>query len=187
MEQLGYDNLISICNRIHDLHDLKSFSEVSKQFLKAACIRRRRLEVSFTGLLTDILPASPNLSYIRYSKPLSNMHMKLLAQSCPKLIDLNLGLPLKKNLDTKVDYESDFNDDGLCAVANAYIDLISLSLRRRLHVGDLGVVSILRSSKNITSLDLARCIKVTDESLKAIGEANRLRSLNLQGCYLITD
>lgn len=34
---------------------------------------------------------------------------------------------------------------------------------------------------------MERCVKVTDESLKAIGEANHLRSLNLQGCYLITD
>ncbi|GJX39143.1 ribonuclease H-like domain-containing protein [Tanacetum coccineum] len=111
--------------------------------------------------------------------------MKLLAQSCPKL--RILGLALEKNLEPKVDYESDFDDDGLCAVANACCQLESVSLSRRLHVGDVGVVSILRSSKNITSLDLGRCVKVTDESLKAIGEATRLRSLNLQGCYLITD
>lgn len=145
MERLGYDNLISICNRIHNRRDLKSFSKVSKLFLKAACIRRWCLEVSFTGLLIDILPASPNLSYIRCSKQLSNMHMKLLAQSCPKL--KNLCLTLEKDLDTKVDYESDFNDDGLCAVANAYSDLISVGLARRLHVGDLGVVSIFKIIK----------------------------------------
>nr|GEZ09898.1 hypothetical protein [Tanacetum cinerariifolium] len=144
--------------RIHNRHDLISFSEVSKQFLKATCIRRWYLKVSFT-VLNDILPASPNLSSIQCSKPFPNKHMKLLAQSCPKL--RILGLALEKNLEPKVDYESDFDDDG--------------------------VVSILRSSKNITSLDLGRCVKVTDESLKAIGEATRLRSLNLQGCYLITD
>ncbi|PWA89355.1 Leucine-rich repeat, cysteine-containing subtype [Artemisia annua] len=170
MERLEDDILISICHRIHNRHDLISFSEVSKQFLKATCIRRWYLEVSFTGLLNDILPASPNLRSIQCSKPLPNKHMKLLALSCPKLS--NLGLDLEKNFEPKVDYESDFDDDGLCAVANACCHLESVSLSRRLHVGDV---------------DLGRCVKVTDESLKAIGEATRLRSLNLQGCYLITD
>ncbi|GJY34998.1 leucine-rich repeat, cysteine-containing subtype protein [Tanacetum coccineum] len=111
--------------------------------------------------------------------------MKLLAQSCPKL--MILCLTLEKNLDPKVDYESDFDDDGLCAVANAYIHLDSVSLDRRLSVGDVGVVSILRSSKNITSLSLERCIKVTDESLKVIGEATSLIFLNLGECDRISD
>ncbi|PWA53678.1 Leucine-rich repeat, cysteine-containing subtype [Artemisia annua] len=76
---------------------------------------------------------------------------------------------------------------GLCAVANAYSHLNSVSLGRRLHVGDVGVISLLRSSKNITSLCLERCVKVTDESLKAIGEVTCLKQLVLRGCYLITD
>ncbi|PWA89356.1 Leucine-rich repeat, cysteine-containing subtype [Artemisia annua] len=185
MEQLGDDNLISICYKIDYRGDLKSFSEVSKQFLKAAYIRRWDLEVSFTGLLTDMLPASPNLSSFQCSKPLSNKHIKLLAQSCPKL--RTLRLTLEKNLDPKVDYESDFDDDGLCAVANAYSHLDIVSLDRRLRVGDVGVVSILRSSKNITSLCLKGCVKVTDKSLKVIGEATSLKLLNLGACCLITD
>lgn len=31
------------------------------------------------------------------------------------------------------------------------------------------------------------CVNVTDVSLKTIGEANRLETLTLDGCFLITD
>ncbi|KAJ0725795.1 putative leucine-rich repeat domain superfamily [Helianthus annuus] len=67
----------------------------------------------------------------------------------------------------------------LCAVANAY-------LNRRLHVGDAGIVSLVTSCKNLIKLNLKGCIRVTDESLKAVGESC-IRDLNLGGCYLITD
>ena len=115
--------------------------------------------------------------------------MKLLAQSCPKLEKLKLGCSsLEKNIDPHADYEFDFDDDGVCAVANACRHLYDVDLSKRLQVGDLGVVSLVRSLKNLTDLDLDGCVKITDESLKAIGEATYcLKALHLQGCYLITD
>ncbi|GKD36405.1 leucine-rich repeat, cysteine-containing subtype protein, partial [Tanacetum coccineum] len=80
----------------------------------------------------------------------------------------------------------DFDDDGLRAVVNACRHLVQVDLSKRLHVGDLGVVSLVRSSKNLRWLTLEGCANVTDETLKATGEASCLENLDLTGCILIT-
>nr|GFA76145.1 hypothetical protein [Tanacetum cinerariifolium] len=188
MEQLGNDELFCIVKRIQNQHDLLSFSQVSKQFLKVACVRRRTLLNSFTDILHDVLPASPNLRNFQCSKPLSNKHMKLLAESCPKLTRLDLGI--KKKLDPQADSEPsvvDFDDDGLCIMGSACIHLVDVNLKGRSSVRDVEVGSLVRSFKNLKILSLKRCVNVTDESLKTIGEANYLKSLTLDGCFLITD
>ncbi|GJZ07881.1 leucine-rich repeat, cysteine-containing subtype protein [Tanacetum coccineum] len=114
--------------------------------------------------------------------------MKLLAQSCVKLTRLDLGR--KKKLDCEADSAPsvfDFDDDGLCIVGSACIHLDDVNLKGRSRVGDVGVGSFVRSFKNLKFLSLKRCVNVTDESLKTIGEANCLKSLTLDGCFLITD
>ncbi|KAI3792002.1 hypothetical protein L2E82_05871 [Cichorium intybus] len=186
MSQLGDDELISIFRRIDNSDDRKSFSQVSKQFLKLACSRLTNLNIAFPDLLYDILPESPNLVTFECHKPLSNTHLKLLAHSCPKLWYLNLSL--EKNSDSQADSEPDFDNDGWCAVTNACKNLYYVSLSGRLLIGDVEVASLVRSSKNLSILCLSGCVSVTDESLKAIAETESwLRVLKLQGCYLITD
>nr|GEV40434.1 hypothetical protein [Tanacetum cinerariifolium] len=78
--------------------------------------------------------------------------MKLLAQSCPMLENLKLRCSsLEKIIDPHADYEFDFDNDGLCAVANACSrHLYDVELSKKLHIGDLGVVSPVRSLKNLT-------------------------------------
>ncbi|GKB64263.1 leucine-rich repeat, cysteine-containing subtype protein [Tanacetum coccineum] len=89
----------------------------------------------------------------------------------------------RENLVPKADSsdgEFDFNDDGLCEVANACSRLREVHLSGRLHIGDVGVVSLIRSSKNLTDL-----LKL-DGCVTAIGEANHLKYLSFRGCYLVT-
>ncbi|KVH90337.1 F-box/LRR-repeat protein 4-like [Cynara cardunculus var. scolymus] len=189
MERLGDFELSSIFKRIHNPDDRRSFFQVSKQFLKVACTFLLKSHISSPDFLYEILPASPNLVAFECSKPLSNTHMKLLAQSCPKLQYLKLSLEQNSHPD-QMDSESgefDFDDDGLCAVSNACCHLFEVILCRRLHVGDVGVASLIRSCKDLAILDLSGCVGVKDESLKAIGEASRLSILILHGCSLITD
>ena len=189
MKRLGDGELIQILDKICSRNDQVSFYQVSKQFLRAACIYLRKLNSSFPDLVKHVLSAAPNIIEFEMSKPLSNAHMKLLAQSCPKLRYLYLRLEEKYD-SQRADYEPgeyDFDDDGLCAVANACTDLDVVTLEGRLHFRDAGLFSLVRSSKNLRYLDLKRCVNVTDETLKAFGEAECLYYLDLQGCYLISD
>ncbi|KAI3816774.1 hypothetical protein L1987_16478 [Smallanthus sonchifolius] len=192
MEPLGDDELLYIFNKIprYNLEDKRSFAQVSKRFMKVAYFGKHRLHSCFPDLLFDILPSSPNVRTFHCSKPLSNNHLKLLAQSCPKLKLLDLrpaqDLDPPEPGEFEFEFEFDFDDDGLCAVANACSHLREVYLNRRLHIGDAGIVSLATSCKNLTFLNLKGCIRVTDESLKPIGESG-IRNLNLEGCYLITD
>lgn len=134
MEQLGDDVLTCILYKIPNRNDVKSFSQVSKQFLKVACIRRRELRSLFPGLSDDMLRASPNLKLFGFTKPLSNTHMKLLAQSCPNLTHLRIGL--EQELDPqKADNESDDkiphkNDpSSISEISKHFLKVASIRLR----------------------------------------------------------
>ena len=81
---------------------------------------------------------------------------------------------------------SDFDDDGLYSIANSCSNLHDVDLRKRINVGDVAIVTLVRSSKCLKALDLSGCVNVTNKSLKATGESN-IQGLNLQGCHLITD
>ncbi|GJY36141.1 leucine-rich repeat, cysteine-containing subtype protein [Tanacetum coccineum] len=189
MKRLGDGELIQILDKIDSRNDQVSFYQVSKQFLRAACFYLRKLDSSFPDLVKDVLSAAPNIIDFEMSKPLSNAHMKLLAKSCPKLRYLYLHLEEKYD-SQRADYEPgecDFDDDGLCAVANACNDLDIVTLEGRLHFRDAGLFALVRSCKNLRSLDLKRCVNVTDETLKVIGEAECLYHLDVQGCHLISD
>ncbi|GJZ00474.1 leucine-rich repeat, cysteine-containing subtype protein [Tanacetum coccineum] len=115
----------------------------------------------------------------KYSLKFPNIVKVAFFSLSPKLQKLDLELKYKP-------CELDFDDDGLRTVANACSHLRQIVLSRRLRVGDLGVDSIVRSCKNLQELDLAGCLSVTDESLKAIGESNSFLNLNMRGC-LISD
>ncbi|KAI3696481.1 hypothetical protein L1987_79498 [Smallanthus sonchifolius] len=188
MEPLGDDELLYIFNKIprFNLGDKRSFAQISKRFMKVACVSIYYLNSCFPDLLFDILPSSPNVRTFQCNKPLSNNHLQLLAQSCPKLKFLYLRSAQDFDPPEPGEFKFDFDDDGLCAVANACSHLHNVYLNMRLHVGDAGIVSLATSCKNLITLNLKGCNRVTDESLKAIGESG-IRNLNLEGCYLITD
>ncbi|GJW33788.1 leucine-rich repeat, cysteine-containing subtype protein [Tanacetum coccineum] len=81
----------------------------------------------------------------------------------------------------------EFDDVGLCAIANACIHLEQVNLSGRLCFKEIGIVSLVRSCKYLSMLSLDNCVNVTDKSLKMIGEATCLGVLSLRGCYLISD
>ncbi|GKA38671.1 leucine-rich repeat, cysteine-containing subtype protein [Tanacetum coccineum] len=78
--------------------------------------------------------------------------MELVARSCPNLQRLMRSC-----------YEKfDFDDDGLCAMANACSYLCDVELNSRLHVADVGVDCLVRSCKDLKILRLSRCARVAD-------------------------
>ncbi|GJW80513.1 leucine-rich repeat, cysteine-containing subtype protein [Tanacetum coccineum] len=155
MESLGDDELLFIFDNIHNVRDRKSFYQVSKQVLRVECTGLRKLDIWYLDLLKDILTLSSKLVKFTCCMPLPNTYMQLLARSCPNLRYLGL--------DCFQISDFDFDDDGLCVVAKACSHLKKVDLDGRLHVGDAGVDCLVRSCKNLISLNLSRCARVTDE------------------------
>ncbi|PWA74215.1 Leucine-rich repeat, cysteine-containing subtype [Artemisia annua] len=81
--------------------------------------------------------------------------MKLIVESCPNIKYLNLSY-----YNHEVG-KLEFDDVGLCAIADACV--------------------------NLFDVDLYDCVNVTDRSLKVIAEATCLERLYLAECFLITD
>nr|GEU54215.1 hypothetical protein [Tanacetum cinerariifolium] len=182
MERLGEDEIFSIFERIPNQKDKKSFSKACKKFFKVACFEMRSLN-SKSPLLYDLLTSSPKMSWFECHAPLLNNHMKQIAESCPNIHHLDLSLS-QYHLGVR---KLEFDDVGLCAIANACIHLDRVNLSGRLCFTEIGIGSLVRSCKNLTVLILRKCMNVTDKSLKMIGEATRLKYLSLRDCYLITD
>ena len=184
MELLGEDEIFCIYERITNQVDKKSFSAVSKKFLKVASFHLRSIRTKFPDLLFDILDASPKLFSFECHEPFSNNHMKLIAESCPNIEHLYISKSYY--LDHEMD-KLEFDDVGLCAIANACSHLVDVNLNRRLHIKEIGIGSLVRSCKNLKILDLDCCVNVTDISLKMIGEATCIEELHLGCCDLISD
>nr|GEX50209.1 hypothetical protein [Tanacetum cinerariifolium] len=184
MERLGEDEISSIFERISEDDDKDSFFVVCKKFFKVTSFHFQWLHNKLPDLLYDMLIASPKMVSFECHKPLSNNHMKLIADSCPNL--KNLMLSIEQNLDPK-DGKLEFNDVGLLAVADACSHLVYVDVSKRLRFKEIGIGSLVRSCKNLRTLILTGCVNVTDKSLKIIAEATCLNALNLRGCYLISD
>ncbi|PWA81261.1 Leucine-rich repeat, cysteine-containing subtype [Artemisia annua] len=184
MEPLGEDEIFCIYERITRKVDKKSFSKVCKKFLKVAGFNFRLLQTKSPDLLYHVLTSSPKMSWFECHVPLSNNHMKLIAESCPNIKHLDLSL--SKYLDHQV-AELEFDDVGLCAIASACIHMDHVNLYGRLHIKEIGIGSLVRSCRNLELLNLQNCANVSDKSLNMIGEATHLKELYLSRCNLISD
>nr|GFA79653.1 hypothetical protein [Tanacetum cinerariifolium] len=191
MEPLGDHELISIFEKLDNKNDRKSFYQVSKQFMKVACIRLKYLHISFPDVLKDIL--LPNLVEFRCDKPLSNTYMKLLARSSPNLqylylesaqdIDLQ-NADYKEGLDfcecNKISDAGVFYLKELCCLS--YLNLSKCGV----NVTDTGVEALTRNP-NFKMLDLSWLSSITNISLCEIAcKCLKLRSINLSGCKAIS-
>ena len=148
-------------------------------------LTRSSIRVFEPNSLFGFLPRFPNLVTFECSKPITD-DFKFMAKTCPNIKVLNLNLK-RTPYDEFIPVCDDVGDDGLCALANGCRKLSKVLLRRRKNVGNVGVVLLVKLAQNLTKLDLAWCNKITDQALEAIGVANSIVSLNLEGCSLITD
>ncbi|KAL0288601.1 UNVERIFIED_CONTAM: F-box protein [Sesamum angustifolium] len=186
MERLGDDLLSLIFSEIDDHNDRKSLSQVCKQWLRVEGLQRSSLQVFEPDLLPNFLPRFPNLIKFQASAEISNSLIQFVANTCPRIQVLNLNYREKR--DFYCDEEKDdFDDEGLGDIAKRCCDLEAIVLKRRSGIGNRGVASLGEFSRNLRTLDLGRCWKVSDEALDSIGFLNHLERLGLQGCWLITD
>lgn len=191
MENLGDDVLASIMIRVHDSASRRSISQVCKQWLRIEGLTRSSVRVFDPNLLLNFLPRFPNLQKFDTSEKITNAHLEILAEKCPRIQILNLDTSEKKNRFYDERDESlaldDFDENGLCFIAMGCSHLNTVSLRKRSGVGNAGVVSLVSFLPKLIDLDLSFCDKVSDEALRVIGSVSSLKNLNLHGCWLISD
>ncbi|KAA8521829.1 hypothetical protein F0562_012500 [Nyssa sinensis] len=191
MERLGDDVLGFILDWVHDPTDRKSFSQVCKQWLRVEGLNRLSLRVFELDLLRNFLSRFPNLVKFESSKVITSDKIEFVAKTCPRIEVLNLNY---KEIHgggfdefEEIPGLDDVDDYGLFEISIRCRNLTEVYLRRRSQIGNFGIISLVNWAQNLTNLDLGRCNRIVDEALKAIGNANSLRVLNLQACWLITD
>lgn len=190
MEKLGDDLLASIMSRIHDSAYRRSISQVCKQWFRIEGLTRSSVRVFEPNLLFNFLPRFPNLLKFETSEEMTNTHLEILAEKCPRIQLLNLNFKKKNRFYDETDESlvlGDFDESGLCFIAMGCSCLNKVSLRKRSGVGDAGIVSLVTFLPKLIDLDLSFCDKVSDEALRVIGSVSFLKNLNLQGCWLVSD
>ncbi|XP_015083984.1 F-box/LRR-repeat protein 4-like [Solanum pennellii] len=190
MENLGDDVLASIMIRVHDSASRRSISQVCKQWLRIEGLTRSSVRVFDPNLLLNFLPRFPNLQKFDTSEKITNAHLEILAEKCPRIQILNLNFKKKNRIYYERDESlalDDFDENGLCFIAMGCSHLNTVSLRKRSGVGNAGVVSLVSFLPKLIDLDLSFCDKVSDEALRVIGSVSSLKNLNLHGCWLISD
>lgn len=190
MWRLGDDELGLILKWICDQNDRTSFSQVCKQWLRVEGLTRSSIRVLEPDSIPTIIPRFPNLRKFESSRLITNHHLHILAQNCPKLEVINFNFRPKPGISDYLDESSGFEDvgdEGVRVLASRCKRLSDVSLRRRTNIGNAGVISLCDSAKHLRHLDLGWCNLITDDALEAIGTATSITVLNLQSCSLITD
>ncbi|GER25583.1 F-box/LRR-repeat protein 7 [Striga asiatica] len=187
MERLLDELLSLILDKIKDPIDRKSFSQVCKSWFRVEGLHRPSLRVLDADLIPNFLPRFPNLLKFRASTRINSSLIQFVATTCPRIQVLNLNRKETDDLYTELEEEADLDDEGLLGIASRCRDLETVFLRKRIAIGDSGISALLGYSKNLRSLDLGLCSRVSDEGIKRIGDLKHLEALSLQGCWLITD
>ncbi|KAK9273523.1 hypothetical protein L1049_018333 [Liquidambar formosana] len=190
METLCDDELALILKWVHDSDDRKSSSLVCKQWLRVEGQTRSSIRVLQTYRLSNYLPRFPNLVTFESPRFIANAELEIVSKTCPNIEILNLNFKRTSRISKDFDFISrlmDVGDDGIRKIATGCSRLREIGLRKRRRIGDGGVISLVETAMNLTTLNLGKCNKITDKALEAIGSSNSIRVLNLQGCSLITD
>ncbi|KAL4194137.1 hypothetical protein AMTRI_Chr05g67190 [Amborella trichopoda] len=187
MEKFG-DDEVGLLLKMVAKQDRKSCSQVCKQWMRVEGLMKTYLRVLEPESLRSFLPRFPNLFMLEAEKGITDLDLEFIAKTCPNLEVLMLIEGKHKVFESSEELVLDaISDDGLCAMATGCRRLRKVYLRRRNCIGKRGVTALIKSSFNLTHLDLSCCGKITDEALEAIAASTSLQDLNLHGCFLITD
>ncbi|PKA48297.1 F-box/LRR-repeat protein 14 [Apostasia shenzhenica] len=184
MEDLPEPLLLDVLRRIDRTADRNSVSLACKRMCRSEGEQRDFLRVG-CGLhpaveaLTALCVRFPNLSKLEidYSgwmsssgRQLGNQGLQVLSSHCPSLKELSLS------------FCSFINDTGLGHLSSCS-NLISLKLNFAPAVSCNGILSIALGCKNLTTLELIRCMKVNSvEWLQILGKFGNLRDLSIKNC-----
>eukprot|EP01080_Neovahlkampfia_damariscottae_P004762 gene4762-8344_t len=197
-----FNNLESLnltgCTRITD-EGIEFLSKMKSKNLQS-------LDLTFCHQITD-----EGLKHLSTIKSLTSLDLtccrkitpkglQYLIDDCLNLISLNLTgcdqiflsqLKMKKN-DSKIEKLQlmgckSTSDECMRKLSLWAPNLSDLNIAYSDHVTDIGVDLIITNCSNIKSLNIKRCVKITDKTLKCLSKKENLFSLNVTGCKNISN
>ncbi|KAL6132034.1 hypothetical protein ACLB2K_070405 [Fragaria x ananassa] len=182
---LSDDLVAQILNKISESEDIRSFSEVCKQWLRVQRLNQTSLRVD-VGFPQILLTRFPNLQELRVwevtkEKPSkeawypTETELEIVAKSCPNL----------ETLLVSSEY-SVLGSKGLRALGNGCPKLSTVMFDEMV-VGNEGLVALFQAAHNLKGLHLSSNELVSDYACRAIG-SSCITTLELKDCpYVTTD
>ena len=172
----------------------------------------RYLDLSFCSSLTDedlryLIARTPSLEYLylRQCDCISSVGIETIATLCPNLKEISLNDCVNVTDHGVVKLLSRcralrYISLAKCPITNTALEQIAnnpatngdtylrhLNLNECEYITDTAIMKISASCPRLRSLDIGKCIRLTDASLYGLSRCVLLRRLNLKSCNKITD
>lgn len=162
------------------LQDCQKLTDQALKHVSIGLVNLKTLNLSFCGSVTDA-----GIKYISKMQTLKELNLR----SCDNVTDTGLGYLSEGGshlISLDVSFCDKVGDRGLYFLAQGLFSLRSLSICA-CSVSDDGIIRLVKSLHEITTLNIGQCVKITDKGLSAIGKnLKNLSSIDLYGCTRIT-
>ena len=170
------------CHRLEHLvmQDCQKLTDQALKHISLGLTKLRSLNLSFCASVTD-----SGLKFLAKMPLLNELNLR----SCDNVSDLGVGFLAEggshiTNLD--VSFCERVSDTSLAHISQGLFHLQSLSVCAS-NITDEGVEKLVRSTHELTTLNIGQCSGLTDQSLTLIAQHLKgLRSIDLYGCTKIT-
>ncbi|XP_064606275.1 F-box/LRR-repeat protein 14-like [Liolophura sinensis] len=162
------------------LQDCQKLTDQSLKHVSVGLTNLKTINLSFCGSVTD--------SGIKYLAKMASLQ-EINLRSCDNISDIGLGYLSEGGsrisaLD--VSFCDRVGDQGLIFLSQGLFSLRSLSVCA-CNIGDDGIGRLVRTLHDLTTLNIGQCNRLTDRSLSHIGDhLKNLKSIDLYGCTKIS-
>ena len=163
------------------LQDCQKLTDQALKHVSIGLVNLKTLNLSFCVSVTDagikFLSKMPNLQELnlRSCDNITDTSLRYLSEGGSRLTSLDVSFCVK------------IGDHGLYYLAQGLFGLRSLSICA-CSISDDGIIRLVKSLHEITTLNIGQCIKITDKGLSAIRKnLKSLCSIDLYGCTRITN
>ncbi|KAK3585901.1 hypothetical protein CHS0354_038437 [Potamilus streckersoni] len=162
------------------LQDCQKLTDQALKHVSVGLVNLKTINLSFCGSVTD--------TGIRYLSKMHNLR-ELNLRSCDNVSDIGLGYLAEggsRITALDVSFCDKIGDQGLQCLSQGLFCLRSISLCAT-NVSDEGILKLVGTLHEITILNIGQCGQITDKGLTAISERlKNLESIDLYGCTRIT-
>ena len=162
------------------LQDCQKLSDESLRYISEGLTRVRAVNLSFCASITDT-----------GMKPMSRLASmeELNLRSCDNISDIGVGYLAEGSVRLQrldVSFCDRITDASMAHVASGLFNLRSLSMAAS-KINDEGIFKISKTLLDLDTLNIGQCTRISDKSLEYIGtHMKNLKSIDLYGCTKLT-